>query len=82
MSRPQERSTAGSVSYTWVARSRSESTSQFTALALNKPSSSSAPSSSWVARSRSESTSQFIASVLNKLSSSSSSSSSSSLRQL
>ena len=35
-----------SSSYTWVARSRSESTSQFTALALNKPSSSSSSSSS------------------------------------
>ena len=34
-------SSAGLVSYTWVARSRSESTSQFTGLALNKPSSSS-----------------------------------------
>ena len=41
MSRPRERSTAGPVSYTWVARSRSESTSQFTASALNKLSSSS-----------------------------------------
>ena len=40
MSLPQERSTAGLVSYTWVARSRSGSSS-FTALALNKPSSSS-----------------------------------------
>ena len=39
-SRPRERSTAGPVSYTQVARSRSESTSQFTALALDKPSSS------------------------------------------
>ena len=39
MSRPWERSTAGPVSYTLLARSRSESTSQFTA--LNKPSSSS-----------------------------------------
>ena len=40
MSRPQELSTAGPVSYIWVARSRSESTSQFTALTLNKSSSS------------------------------------------
>ena len=46
VSRPRERGTAGPVSYTWVARSRSESTSQFTALALNKPSSSSSSSSS------------------------------------
>jgi len=46
VSRPRERSTAGPVSYTWVARSRSESTSQFTASALNKPSSSSSSSSS------------------------------------
>jgi hypothetical protein len=38
---PWERSTAGPVSYTWVARSRSESTIQFTASALNKLSSSS-----------------------------------------
>ena len=46
MSLPQERSTAGLVSYTWVARSRSGSSS-FTALALNKPSSSlNKPSSS------------------------------------
>ena len=45
MSRPQERSTAGPVSYTWVARSRLESTSQFTVIALNKPSSSSSSSS-------------------------------------
>ena len=36
---------AGLVSYTWVARSRSGSSS-FTALALNKPSSSSSSSSS------------------------------------
>ena len=35
MSLPQERSTAGLVSYTWVARSRSGSSS-FTALALKK----------------------------------------------
>ena len=63
VSRPRECSTAGPVSYTWVARSRSEPTSQFTALSLNTPSSSS------------ESTSQFTASALNKLSSSSSSSS-------
>ena len=35
MSLPQERSTAGLVSYTWVARSRSGSSS-FTASALNK----------------------------------------------
>ena len=42
MSLPQERSTAGLVSYTWVARSRSGSS----ALALNKPSSSSSSSSS------------------------------------
>ena len=41
----RKRSTAGPVSYTWVARSRSESTSQFTALALNKPSSSFSSSS-------------------------------------
>ena len=68
-------STAGAVSYTWVARvcglfitnrsararSRSKSTSQFTALALNKPSSSS---------------SSFTALALNKLSPSSSSNSS------
>ena len=81
MSRPRERSTAGPVSYTWVARSRSESTPQFTALALNKPSSSSSSSSSytWVALSRSESTSQFTALALNKPSFSSSSSSSSNL---
>ena len=46
MSLPQERSTAGLVSYTWVARSRSGSSS-FTALALNKPSSSSSSSSSF-----------------------------------
>ena len=46
MSLPQERSTAGLVSYTWVARSRSGSSS-FTALALNKPSSSSSSSSSY-----------------------------------
>ena len=70
MSRPRELSTAGPVSYTWLARSRSESTSQFTASALNKP--------SW---SRSESSS-FTASALNKLSSSSSSSSSSCTRTL
>ena len=44
MSLPQERSTAELVFYTWVARSRSESSS-FTASALNKLSSSS-PSSS------------------------------------
>ena len=37
----------GPVSYTWVARSRSESTSQFTASALNKLSSSSSSSSSY-----------------------------------
>ena len=43
---PPPRSTAGPVSYAWVARSRSESTSQFTALALNKPSSSSYSSAS------------------------------------
>jgi len=36
---------AGPVSYTWVARSRSESTSQFTASALNKRPSSSSSSS-------------------------------------
>ena len=42
---PRERSTAGPVSYTWIARSRSESTSQLTALALSKPSSSSSSSS-------------------------------------
>ena len=64
-------------------RSRSESTSQFSALALNKPSSSSSflllRSTAelvfyiWVARSRSESSS-FTASALNKPSSSSSSS--------
>ena len=36
----RKRSTGGPVSYTRVAGSRSESTSQFTALALNKPSSS------------------------------------------
>jgi len=35
VSLPQERSTAGLVSYTWVARSRSGSSS-FTALALKK----------------------------------------------
>ena len=45
VSLPQELSTAGLVSYTWVARSRSGSSS-FTALALNKPSSSSSSSSS------------------------------------
>ena len=39
MSLPQERSTAELVFYTWVARSRSGSSS-FTASALNKPSSS------------------------------------------
>ena len=31
---PRKRSTAGPVSYTWVARSRSESTSQFTCTAF------------------------------------------------
>ena len=45
MSLPQERSTAEQVFYTWVARSRSGSSS-FTASALNKPSSSSSSSSS------------------------------------
>ena len=45
VSLPQERSTAGLVSYTWVARSRSGSSS-LTASALNKPSSSSFSSSS------------------------------------
>ena len=45
MSLPQERSTAELVFYTWVARSRSGSSS-FTASALNKPSSSSSSSSS------------------------------------
>ena len=45
MSLPQERSTAEQVFYTWVARSRSGSSS-FTALALNKPSSSSSSTSS------------------------------------
>ena len=38
--------TAGPVSYTWLAQSRSESTSQFTVLALNKPSSSSSTTTS------------------------------------
>ena len=42
---PQERSTAEQVFYTWVARSRSGSSS-FTASALNKPSSSSSSFSS------------------------------------
>ena len=37
--------TLGPVFYTWVTRSRSESTSQFTVLALNKPSSSTSSSS-------------------------------------
>ena len=45
MSLPQERSTAEQVFYTWVARSRSGSSS-FTASALNKASSSSSSSSS------------------------------------
>ena len=45
MSLPQERSTAEQVFYTWVARSRSGSSS-FTASALNKLSSSSSSSSS------------------------------------
>ena len=44
MSLPQERSTAEQVFYTWVAQSRSGSSS-FTASALNKPSSSSSSSS-------------------------------------
>jgi len=48
VSRPWERSTAGPVSYTLLARSRSESTSQFTA--LNKPSSSSSSSSAGTTR--------------------------------
>ena len=39
VSLPQKRGTAGLVSYTWVARSRSGSSS-FTASSLNKPSSS------------------------------------------
>ena len=59
MSLPQERSTAGLVSYTWVARSRSGSSS-FTALALNKPSLSSSYSSS------SSSSSSFTALALNE----------------
>ena len=46
MSLPQERSTAELVFYTWVARSRSESSS-FTASALNKLSSSSSSNSSF-----------------------------------
>ena len=76
MSLPQGRSTAEQVFYTWVARSRSGSSS-FTASALNKPSSSSSSSSSsasllLLARSRSESSSQFTALAYNSSSSSSS----------